>query len=130
MNRFITVFLALTLSVGMAFSEDELPEYKQWESEHVYGIYAEISEAEAQQFGYDELVSDGFLSRYFVSVTPENGVYEISVADNIGNRMWRIELNEYYMKLSMTSMLLYGDEGVLEWNGMSGFFYKKPRNLK
>lgn len=126
MKKLFTLFFAVAICATNIWADDE-PDYKKWPNEFVHGIYEEVTDIEAIEFGFDEAVEQGFTTHYFVSVTPVDGVYEITVGENIGERMWRIQLNDYFMKVSMTSMLIYGDEGVLEWNGTAGFFYKKPR---
>lgn len=95
-------------------------------NEEVVGIYKEISVYEAMDYGYSEEFEDGDETKYFTKVRLDEGLYEVEVKEKVSSRFWGINYTSYFMKFRYNPYLYKYDEGVLDWDGYDGFFYKEP----
>lgn len=125
MKRLNLLFLFL-LSCTLIHADDEYNNYKEWDDTSVKGIYVEISQTEAQENGYDEYFTDGDGYRYFEKVKVSEGLYKIEVKEKVDSKFWGVAHTKLYIKFSFNPFLFKFDEGVLEWDGYNGNFYKKP----
>ena len=98
------------------------PDYKKWDKHDVKGLYILCSKADA-----DEEYEDFNETLYFEKYRRlSRGVYEIEVSEKIDSKIWKIKGTDLYMFFRYNPYLYRRDEGVLEWDGYSGTFYKKP----
>lgn len=93
--------------------------YKQWEKHDVKGIYIEVQ----KESDYDVEKDDRYFQKYR---RLSSGVYEIEVTDKVSSKLWKIRGTSYYLLFRFPPYLYKFDEGVLEWDGFEGTFYKKP----
>ena len=124
MKNLLLVFVMLLVPLTILKAENS--EYKDWENEEVVGIYKEISVYEAMDYGYSEEFEDGDETRYFTKVRLDEGLYEVEVKEKVSSRFWSINYTRYFMKFRYNPYLYKYDEGVLDWNGYDGIFYKEP----
>jgi hypothetical protein len=124
MNRklFFCLFTLLPFCVTLADNSN----FRDWDSEDVVGIYIEITKYEASQNGFDESYNDGYTTRYFEKVKVEEGLYEIELNQKIDSKFWSIMFSNLFIKFRYYPILLMLDEGILDWDGYSGVFYKEP----
>ena len=124
MKNLLLVFVMLLVPLTILKAENS--EYQDWENEEVVGIYKEISVYEAMDYGYSEEFEDGNETRYFTKVRLDEGLYEVEVKEKVSSRFWSINYTRYFMKFRYNPYLCKYDEGVLDWNGYDGIFYKEP----
>lgn len=124
MKNLLLVFVMLLVPFTILKAENS--EYQDWENEEVVGIYKEISVYEAMDYGYSEEFEDGNETRYFTKVRLDEGLYEVEVKEKVSSRFWGINYTRYFMKFRYNPYLYKYDEGVLDWNGYDGIFYKEP----
>ena len=124
MKNLLLVFVMLLVPLTILKAENS--EYQDWENEEVVGIYKEISVYEAMDYGYSEEFEDGDETRYFTKVRLDEGLYEVEVKEKVSSRFWSINYTRYFMKFRYNPYLYKYDEGVLDWNGYDGIFYKEP----
>lgn len=124
MKNLLLVFVMLLVPLTILKAENS--EYQDWENEEVVGIYKEISVYEAMDYGYTEEFEDGNETRYFTKVRLDEGLYEVEVKEKVSSRFWSINYTRYFMKFRYNPYLYKYDEGVLDWNGYDGIFYKEP----
>ena len=124
MKNLLLVFVMLLVPLTILKAENS--EYQDWENEEVVGIYKEISVYEAMDYGCSEEFEDGNETRYFTKVRLDEGLYEVEVKEKVSSRFWGINYTRYFMKFRYNPYLYKYDEGVLDWNGYDGIFYKEP----
>ena len=117
MKTKITLFVALMILPFISFAKG--PEYEDWEKHDVKGLYVEVeSEDEA------DIVED---DRYFAKYRRlSSGVYKVEVSEKVTSKLWKIRGTDLYMYFRFNPFLFKWDEGVLDWDGYDGAFYKKP----
>lgn len=125
MKKNMLIIISMILLPCMQLRAEDL-EYKDWDHEDVVGIYEEISAYEAFDYGYDMKFEDGDNVRYFSRVRIKSGVYEVEVKEKIDSKFWGIAYTSYFMKFRYNPYLYRYDEGILEWDGYDGVFYKEP----
>ena len=119
-NFFILLFLSM---LPLAMYADE-PNYKNWDYHDVKGLYKLCSKADADE-EYEDSWNDRTL--YFEKFRRlSRGVYEIEVSEKINSKIWKIKGTDLYMFFRYNPYLYRWDEGILDWDGYSGTFYKKP----
>lgn len=106
----------------MTTSSDEWDNYEKWEEHDVTGVYIEISENEKDDYYSVEEYDD----RYFVSTKLKSGLYKVEMKDKVDSRFWGLAYSSLFIKFRFNPFLFKFDEGVLDWNGYNGTFYKKP----
>ena len=124
MKNLLLVFVMLLVPLTILKAENS--EYQDWENEEVVGIYKEISVYDAMDYGYSEEFEDGNETRYFTKVRLDEGLYEVEVKEKVSSRFWSINYTKYFMKFRYNPYLYKYDEGILDWNGYDGIFYKEP----
>lgn len=115
--KIIFGLLLVSLTMIPIYAND--PSYKKWDDHDVKGIYIEIkNESDA------DLEEDG---RYFEKYRRlYRGVYEVEVSEKVSSKLWKIKGTDYFLLFRYNPYLYKFDEGVLEWDGYDGTFYKKP----
>lgn len=108
------IFFLLPL---MMLAQDE-PKYKQWDSEDVKSLYSEVDNEDDA----DEIFDDRFFEKRHL----EGDVYEIEVIEKVDTKFWKIRGANLFLYFRRNPYLYKYDEGILEWDGRDGVFYKKP----
>ncbi len=117
--KIVLMALLLSLPFLTAKGSENEPEYKKWESHDVRALYIEVD----NQRDADLEEEDRFFQKYRRLA---KGVYEVEVNEKVTSRLWKVRGTSYFMLFQYTPYLYRFDEGVLEWDGYSGTFYKKP----
>ncbi len=95
------------------------PEYKEWESSEVKGLYIEVENEDDA-----DIEEDG---RYFQKYRRlSNDVYEIEISEKVSSKLWKIKGSKIFILFRYNPYLYRYDEGILDWDGYDGTFYKKP----
>lgn len=121
----IVASLCNILTGNCAYNDNN---YKNWSHEDVVALYVEISEDEAKRNGFDESYPSYSKVRYFQKCRLSSGLYEVEVYDRVDSHFWGIHYTspKMFMKFRYNPYLYNFDEGLLEWDGYDGVFYKKP----
>lgn len=126
MKKIITLFILALCTAPINHINADNQEYQKWEHEDVVGIYKEISKYEAQKEGYDISYEDISEVRYFNKVRLDEGLYEVEVYEKVDSKFWSVHYTQYFLRFRYNPFLFKFDEGILDWNGYDGVFYKKP----
>ncbi|HIZ33790.1 MAG TPA: hypothetical protein H9814_09710 [Candidatus Bacteroides merdigallinarum] len=114
--RFLPLLFMLWLPLQLPAQE---PEYKEWDSHDVKGLYVEVENEDDA-----DIEEDG---RYFQKYRRlSSDVYEIEVSEKVSSKLWKIKGSKIFILFRYNPFLFKYDEGILEWNGYGGTFYEKP----
>ena len=116
----ITLILCLimaTVSLTITAQNRE-SKYESWEDTYVRDIYTEIDNEEDA-----DLEEDG---RFFETANLTPGVYEVTVIEKLDSRFWKLKGVNLFLEFASHPALVRHDEGILEWYGSRGTFFKKP----
>jgi len=123
MLRKICTLFILTIILPVAVYADD-PNYKEWDSHEIKGLYVLCSKADADE-EYEDSWNDKTV--YFEKYRRlSSGVYEVEVSEKIDSKIWKIRGTNLYMFFRYNPFLFKWDEGILDWDGYTGTFYKKP----
>ena len=102
----------------ISMSADE-PDYKKWEEHEVKALYIEVDDKEDA-----DIEEDGRFFQKYRGLS--SGKYEVEVSEKVTAKLWKIRGTRYYMLFRFNPFLFRHDEGLLDWDGYDGTFYKEP----
>ena len=95
------------------------PEYKKWDNHDVKGVYIEVEDEDDA-----DIEENG---RYFQKYRRlSSDIYEVEVSEKVSSKLWKIKGTKFFMFFRYNPYLYKYDEGILDWGGYDGTFYKKP----
>ena len=85
----------------------------------VKGVYIEVEDEDDA-----DIEENGRYFQKYRSLSSD--IYEVEVSEKVSSKLWKIKGTKFFMFFRYNPYLYKYDEGILDWGGYDGTFYKKP----